>query len=116
MAKMYIPPDATEEEIRAAERLRDRRRAADRDAAGYFLVRGHEGGEPVTVRVHVDRGFLASLGVTHADGLAVVDVTLAYLLGHQRLDELPPEVDLEEVIAAYPAFEPLLREHLRGRA
>ena len=42
--------------------------------AGYFLVRGHEGGEPVTVRVHVDRGFLASLGVGHADGLAVVDV------------------------------------------
>ena len=84
--------------------------------AGYFLVRGDEGGEPVTLRVHVDPGFLASLGIGHEDGLAVVDVTLAYLLGHQRLDELPPEVDLEEVIAAYDTFEPLLREHLRARA
>ncbi len=80
-----------------------------------FLVRGRQDGEPVDVRLHVEPVSLSRWGLGHIAPREVVDVTMAYLLGHQRLDELPPLVDLEEVAAAYDGFEAHLLERLGGR-
>lgn len=42
----------------------------------------------------------------------MVRATVAFLLQRQRLDELPPQADLEDVAAAYPDFEDALRAAL----
>jgi hypothetical protein len=37
-----------------------------------------------------------------ADDEATARATVAYLLGHQEAEDLPPAVDLGDVVAAYP--------------
>lgn len=76
-----------------------------------YLVRGEQDGSPVEVRVVADPDYLDSLALEGAEEAQVVDVAVSYLLGHQRLDELPPRLYLDDVGAAYPEFEQHLRDH-----
>lgn len=76
-----------------------------------YLVSGQQDGTAVEVRVVVDPAFLATLEVDGGEEARAVEATVGYLLGHQRLDELPPQLYLEDVAAAYADFA----EHLQGR-
>lgn len=77
-----------------------------------YLVRGRQDDEPVEVRVVVDPLVVERLGAGPGDDEAVVAATITFLLEHQRLDELPPQLDLEDVDAAYDGFAEHLRTHL----
>ncbi len=48
-----------------------------------------------------------------ADGI-VAATTAAFLLEHQQAQDLPPMIELEDVIAAYPTFVPELQRRLSG--
>lgn len=74
-----------------------------------FLARAREGDATVEVRVFVDEAFLERTGLATVPGADIAEATIAYLLDHQRLDELPPQLELEDVAAAYDDFEVLLR-------
>jgi hypothetical protein len=78
----------------------------------YFIVRGEESGDTVETRFYVDPGFMERLGVPGAAEEEVVRAAMSYLLQHQRLDELPPQLDLDDVAAAYDGFEGHLRDRL----
>lgn len=75
----------------------------------YYLVRGEVDGDAVETRFLADPGALDALGVGGRPAVDVVRATVDFLLQRQRLDELPPQVDLEDVAAAYPDFEEALR-------
>lgn len=82
---------------------------------GRILARGRHGDEEVEVRVFIDSVVTERAGVSGAPTAAVAEATLEYLLTHQRLDELPAQLDLEDVAAAYPDYEEQLSASLRGR-
>ena len=77
-----------------------------------FLVHGTEHGDPVDVRVILHTDALEDLGLTDVSDEQIVDGTVAFLLEHQRLDDLPAEVELEVVAAAYDNFADWLRARL----
>ncbi|NLG21902.1 MAG: hypothetical protein GX555_10815 [Actinomycetales bacterium] len=79
-----------------------------------FLVHGTEHGDRVDVEVGLDPSFIDGLGLSGVPDEHIVDATVAYLLEHQRLDELPAEVDLEVVAAAYDDFADRLRTGLQA--
>ena len=78
----------------------------------YYLVRGEVDGDAVETRFLADPAALDALGVGSSPAANVVRATVAFLLQRQRLDELPPQADLEDVAAAYPDFEDALRAAL----
>jgi hypothetical protein len=78
----------------------------------YFLVRGEESGDAVATRFYVDPGFMERLQVPGATEAEVVRASLSYLLRYQRIDELPPQLDLDDVAAAYDEFDDHLRSTL----
>ncbi|GAA1135331.1 hypothetical protein [Ornithinicoccus hortensis] len=79
---------------------------------GRYLVHGTAAGDRVDVEVTLDPGSVEEFGLDGVPGERIVDATIGYLLEHQRLDELPAEVELSVVAAAYPDFADRLREEL----
>lgn len=80
-----------------------------------FLVHGAAAGDGVDVEVTLDPDSVRELGVDGMPDEHIVDATVGYLLEHQRIDELPAEIELEVVLAAYPDFADRLRDQLSGR-
>ena len=67
-----------------------------------YLVRFEQGDEDaVVVRVHADPEVVAQIA---DDEQRVVEATAAYLIARQSADDLPEEVDLDAVAAAYDSF------------
>ena len=82
----------------------------DLDDDRHLVEIPHEDG-PVTILV---RASPAVTDLFAADGGRVVTATVEYLLARQRPDDLPPQLDIEDVIAAYDDFEDEVRRRLAG--
>jgi hypothetical protein len=67
-----------------------------------FLVRTDDGG--VTIRVRADPEIVAQIAGPDGDETAVVAATVAFLTERQDADELPEEMSLDDVVAAYGDF------------
>lgn len=78
----------------------------------YYLVTGEQDGETVELRCFVDPGLAEEIGEPQVSGERIVEATLAYLLGHQRLDDLPTHLDIGDVAAAYDDFTAQLQARL----
>ena len=78
----------------------------------YYLVRGTQDGETVETRFFVEPDVRVDLGLAHVSAEDVVRVTVEYLLQRQRIDDLPTQVEIPNVAAAYDGFEGYLRERL----
>lgn len=68
-----------------------------------YLVRVIEGEDTIEIRVHVSRETVARMPAD-ADERRVVEVTAAFLFSHQRADDLPATLDLDDVAAAYDDY------------
>ena len=81
------------------------------EAAGEhdYLVRVRQGDDIVEIRVHATPSVIARLIGDETDETRVVEATAAYLIARQRADDLPPQLDLDDVIAASEGFEDDLR-------
>ena len=66
-----------------------------------YLVRFQQDGDTVVVRVHADPAVVAQIG---DDEQRVVEATAAYLIARQNADDLPEQVDLDTVAAAYDGY------------
>ncbi|MCP2323088.1 hypothetical protein HDA40_001595 [Hamadaea flava] len=80
------------------------------DDGRHLVEIPHEDG-PVTILV---RASPAVTDLFAADGTRVVTATVEYLLARQRPDDLPPQLDIEDVLAAYDDFEGEIRRRLGG--
>jgi hypothetical protein len=66
-----------------------------------YLVRFVEGEDTVVVRVYADPAVVAQIA---EDEQRVVQATAAYLIDRQSADDLPEQVDLDAVAAAYDGY------------
>lgn len=78
----------------------------------YYFVRGEQDGDPVEIRVLIDPEVVASMGLPSAPDEDLVRATVSFLLEHQRIDELPPQLSLADVAAAYEGFSEQLKTRL----
>jgi len=77
-----------------------------------YLVRAWQDDEVVEVLLVATPDVVARIAGEATAESAVVDASVAWLLERQRVDELPAEVDLDDVAAAYADFETDLRRRL----
>ncbi|NUR73854.1 MAG: hypothetical protein HOU81_23830 [Hamadaea sp.] len=67
---------------------------------------------PVEVLVRASPAAVAQLAPDGVPTVRVVEETIDFLLARQRADDLPPQLDLEDVLPAYEGFEQELRRRL----
>jgi hypothetical protein len=66
-----------------------------------YLVRFEQDGDTVVVRMHADPIVVAQIA---EDEQRVVEATAAYLIARQSAEDLPEQVDLDTVAAAYDSY------------
>lgn len=79
----------------------------------HYLVRARQGEDTVELQVRATPAVIARLTGDETDETRIIEATVAYLIARQRADDLPPQLDLDDVAAAYDGFEDALREQLR---
>lgn len=75
----------------------------------YLLRFTQDDDTPVVVRVYADPTVVAQIA---ADETRVVAATADYLIARQSLEDLPEQVDLDEVAAAYDDYVAELHSRL----
>jgi hypothetical protein len=78
-----------------------------------YLVRLAQDEDTVIVRVHADPAVVAQIG---EDEQRVVEATAVYLIARQSADDLPEQIDLDAVAAAYDCYVEDLQHQLRAPA
>jgi hypothetical protein len=66
-----------------------------------YLLRFVEGEDTVVVRVYADPAVVAQIA---EDEQRVVEATAAYLIARQSAEDLPEQIDLDTVAAAYDSY------------
>lgn len=74
-----------------------------------YLVRFQQDQDTRVLRVHADPAVVSQIV---SDERKVVEATAAYLIARQSADDLPEEVDLDMVAAAYDGYVADLRRQL----
>jgi hypothetical protein len=80
-----------------------------------YLVRAHQGEDIVEIQVRATPGVIARLSSDETDETRIIEATAAYLIARQRADDLAPQLDLDDVAAAYAGFEDDLRQQFHHR-
>jgi uncharacterized protein YqiB (DUF1249 family) len=75
-----------------------------------YLVRFQQDEDTVVVSVHADPAVVVRIA---DDEQRVVEATVAYLIARQSADDLPEQVDLDAVAAAYDGYVEDLHRQLR---
>ena len=74
-----------------------------------YLVRIQQGDDTVVLRMHADPAVVERIA---DEEQRVVEATAAYLIARQSVDELPEQVDLDDVAAAYDGYVKDLQRQL----
>jgi hypothetical protein len=69
-----------------------------------YLVRAALNEDFVTIRIRATPEVVARIAGDDADETRVVAATVAYLTARQRADDLPEQLDLDDVAAAYDDY------------
>jgi hypothetical protein len=69
-----------------------------------YLVRVAQGEELVTIRMQATPAVVARIAGPDADETRVVAATMAYLIARQCPDDLPEQLDLDDVVTAYDGY------------
>jgi hypothetical protein len=69
-----------------------------------YLVRVAQDEDLVTIQIRANPDAVARIAGPDADETRVVAATVAYLTARQRPDDLPEQLDIDDVIAAYDDF------------
>ena len=77
-----------------------------------YVIHVQEGEDTFEIRVHASPAMIARLTTGETDETRIIQATAAYLIARQRADDLPPQLDLDDVAAAYEGFEEDLRRQL----
>lgn len=79
-----------------------------------YLVRVAQDEELVTIRLRATPEVVARVAGPDADETRVIAATMAYLTSRQRPDDLPKQMDLDDIIAAYDGFVDDLHDHIHN--
>jgi hypothetical protein len=82
------------------------------DEHNYLITVADADGD-VEFRLRVTPAAMAQLGLRPDQEVQTVAATAAYLIGRQPVIELPGELDLDDVIAAYEDFPGRLADALK---
>ncbi len=74
-----------------------------------YLIRFHDREDTVVVRLYADPAVVAQIA---DDEQQVVEATAAYLIARQNAEDLPEQIDLDAVAAAYDTYIDDLRSEL----
>lgn len=80
-----------------------------------YLIRVPMGEDVVTIRIRATPEVVAQIAGPDADEVSVVNATVTYLTARQSPDDLPGQLDLDDVVAAYSGYVEDLRTHLGER-
>jgi hypothetical protein len=69
-----------------------------------YLIRLHQGGETIEIRIRASSDVARRAGVADADEVRLIEATASYLVARQRADDLPSSLDLDDVAAAYDGY------------
>lgn len=69
-----------------------------------YLVRVAQDEERVTIRIRATPEVVARIAGPDADETRVIAATIDYLTTRQRPDDLPKQMDLDDIIAAYDDY------------
>lgn len=78
-----------------------------------YIVQIPNDDEPVTILVRASADATARLGPAAVSDTRVVEATIDYLVARQGAEDLPQELDIEDVFSAYDDFEGELRRRLQ---
>ncbi|MET7992700.1 hypothetical protein ABZU76_17575 [Amycolatopsis sp. NPDC005232] len=84
----------------------------ERLAEHDYLVSVPSGDDEVLIRLRSDNATVSELEFGGIEEERLVRAIMAYLLARQDADDLPGELDLEDVAAAYDDFGPVVRGSL----
>jgi hypothetical protein len=76
-----------------------------------YVVRARAEGQVIESRIRAEPDVLEQLGLQGTDEEQVDRETAVFLAGHQSVIDLPPMLDLADVIASYDDFPEQLRRH-----
>ncbi|WP_326545536.1 hypothetical protein QGN32_17285 [Mycolicibacterium sp. ND9-15] len=69
-----------------------------------YLVHIPQDEDLIAIRIRANPEAVARIAGPHADETSVVAATVTYLTVRQRPDDLPEQLDLDDVIAAYSDY------------
>jgi len=69
-----------------------------------YLIRVAQDEELITIQIRANPDTVARIAGPDADETRVVAATVAYLTARQRPDDLPEQLDIDDVIAAYDDY------------
>ena len=77
-----------------------------------YLVRFMQDDDGIEIQMRATPAIVARIAGADADEARVIAVTAAYLIERQSADELPGQLDLDDVLAAYDGYVEDLRDRL----
>jgi hypothetical protein len=69
-----------------------------------YLIRLAEGEEQVEIRIQASHDVVQRLGLREVDEPRIVEATAVFLLERQLAVDLPPTLDLDDVVAGYDNY------------
>ena len=69
-----------------------------------YLIQLDEGEEQVEIRIQASNDVVQLLGLREADESRIVEATAVFLIERQLAVDLPPTLDLDDVVAGYDNY------------
>lgn len=82
------------------------------DGEHAYLIQIHDVDDEITIELRLGEDATRDLDVEEIHEGQVVAATVRYLLGRQEAFDLPSELDIEDIMAAYPDFTDVIRREV----
>lgn len=82
------------------------------DGEHTYLIHVHDVDDEITIALRLGEDAARNLGIEERQDGQVAAVTIHYLLARQEAFDLPVELDIEDIIAAYPDFADVIRREV----
>lgn len=79
------------------------------DADHAFLIYVHDPDDEIMIKLRLGEEAVRDLDVDGTREPQIAAATVSYLLSRQEAFDLPGELDLEDIVAAYPDFREVIR-------
>jgi len=86
------------------------------DGEHAYLIRVHDVDDEITIELRLGEDAARDLDVDGRREGQVAAATVRYLLTRQEAFDLPSELDIEDIVAAYPDFTEVIRREVGALA
>jgi hypothetical protein len=82
------------------------------DGEHAYLIQVHDADDEITIELRLDERAARDLEVEGTQEGQVAAAAVRYLLARQEAFDLPSELDMEDIMAAYPDFTEVIRREV----